>query len=51
MLESAPQMSTDIKAWQDVFERRNKQAIDWEEIFATPVSDKRVMSQMYHDFL
>lgn len=41
MLESGEKMSTDIGAWREVFEQRNKQAIDWEEIFATPISDKR----------
>ena len=35
-------ISTDVRAWQKVFEQRNKQAIEWEEIFATPTSNKRV---------
>lgn len=35
-------ISTDVRAWQEVFEQRNKQAIEWAEIFVTPTSNKRV---------
>lgn len=44
-------LSTDTGTWQQVFEQKHKQAIDWEEILATPISDKRIISQIYHEFL